>query len=64
MSLTHEKKALQIRLDAEEDAIQRMKAVQALVNRFPSEEMAPGEGPTLQVDTETKTIFKPNQALQ
>lgn len=49
MSLSHESRALQSRLDAEQDAIQRMEAVLALVDRFPSEETAPGEGPTLQV---------------
>ncbi|XP_068166980.1 tuftelin-interacting protein 11 [Antennarius striatus] len=48
VSLSHEKRALQSRLDAEQDAIQRMEAVLALVERFPSEDMAPGEGPTLQ----------------
>ncbi|KAG8012068.1 Tuftelin-interacting protein 11 [Nibea albiflora] len=48
VSLNHESRALQSRLDAEQDAIQRMEAVLALVERFPSGEMAPGEGPTLQ----------------
>lgn len=51
VSLSHESRALQSRLDAEQDAIQRMEAVLALVERFPSAEMAPGEGPTLQVHT-------------
>lgn len=49
MSLSHESRALQSRLDAEQDAIQRMEAILALVGRFPSGEMAPGEAPTLQV---------------
>lgn len=49
MSLTHESRALQTRLEAEQDAIQRIEAVLALVERFPSGETAPGEGPTLQV---------------
>uniref|UniRef100_A0A3Q3M5L4 Tuftelin-interacting protein 11 n=1 Tax=Mastacembelus armatus TaxID=205130 RepID=A0A3Q3M5L4_9TELE len=48
VSLTHESQALQSRLDAEQEAIQRMEAVLALVERFPSGETAPGEGPTLQ----------------
>ncbi|KAM7019007.1 tuftelin-interacting protein 11 [Tautogolabrus adspersus] len=48
VSLSHESRALQSRLDAEQDAIQRMEAVLALVERFPSGEMAPGEGPTVQ----------------
>ncbi|XP_033476196.1 tuftelin-interacting protein 11 [Epinephelus lanceolatus] len=48
VSLSHESRALQSRLDAEQDAISRMEAVLALVERFPSGEMAPGEGPTLQ----------------
>lgn len=52
MSLNHESRALQSRLEAEQDAIQRMEAVLALVERFPSGEMAPGEGPTLQVHTQ------------
>ncbi|XP_026199995.1 tuftelin-interacting protein 11 [Anabas testudineus] len=48
VSLSHESRALQSRLDAEQDAIQRMEAVLSLVERFPSGETAPGEGPTLQ----------------
>uniref|UniRef100_A0AAQ4R1K7 Tuftelin-interacting protein 11 n=1 Tax=Gasterosteus aculeatus aculeatus TaxID=481459 RepID=A0AAQ4R1K7_GASAC len=48
VSLSHESRALQSRLDAEQDAIQRMEAILALVGRFPSGEMAPGEAPTLQ----------------
>ncbi|XP_023149944.2 tuftelin-interacting protein 11 [Amphiprion ocellaris] len=48
VSLSHESRALQTRLDSEQDAIQRMEAVLALVERFPSGETAPGEGPTLQ----------------
>uniref|UniRef100_A0A3B4UMB9 Tuftelin-interacting protein 11 n=1 Tax=Seriola dumerili TaxID=41447 RepID=A0A3B4UMB9_SERDU len=48
VSLSHESRALQSRLDAEQDAIQKMEAVLALVDRFPSGETAPGEGPTLQ----------------
>lgn len=49
VSLSHESEALQKRLDAEQEAIQRMEAVLALVDRFPSDDVAPGEGPTLQV---------------
>uniref|UniRef100_A0A3Q3WYG6 Tuftelin-interacting protein 11 n=1 Tax=Mola mola TaxID=94237 RepID=A0A3Q3WYG6_MOLML len=48
VSLSHESRALQSRLDAEQNAIQRMEAVLALVERFPCGDMAPGEGPTLQ----------------
>ncbi|XP_058493162.1 tuftelin-interacting protein 11 [Solea solea] len=48
VSLSHESKALRSRLDAEQDAIQRMEAILELVDRFPSGETAPGEGPTLQ----------------
>ncbi|KAF0033803.1 hypothetical protein F2P81_013869 [Scophthalmus maximus] len=48
VSLSHESRALQTRLDAEQDSIQRMEAVLALVERFPSGETAPGEGTTLQ----------------
>ncbi|XP_008334939.1 tuftelin-interacting protein 11 [Cynoglossus semilaevis] len=48
VSLSHESEALQKRLDAEQEAIQRMEAVLALVDRFPSDDVAPGEGPTLQ----------------
>ncbi|XP_056889929.1 tuftelin-interacting protein 11 [Takifugu flavidus] len=59
VSLTHEAKALQITLDTEQKAIQRMEAVQALVDRFPSEDMAPGEGPTLQ---ECAEIFETLQS--
>lgn len=57
MSLTHESKALQSRLETEQNAIQRMEAVQALVDRFPSGEMAPGEGPTLQVSTHRSSLI-------
>lgn len=57
MSLTHESKALQSRLETEQNAIQRMEAVQALVDRFPSGEMAPGEGPTLQVSTHRLSLI-------
>lgn len=49
VSLSHESRALQSRLDTEQDAIKRMETVLALVERFPTEETAPGEGPTLQV---------------
>lgn len=49
VSLSHESRALQSRLEAEQDAIQRMEAVLALVERFPSGETPPGDGPTLQV---------------
>lgn len=49
VTLSHESQALQGRLEAEQKSIQRMEAVLALVERFPSEDMAPGEGPTLQV---------------
>ncbi|MEQ2210276.1 hypothetical protein XENOCAPTIV_010934 [Xenoophorus captivus] len=49
VSLSHESQALQSRLDTEQDAIQRMEAVLALVERFPTEETAPGEEPSLQV---------------
>lgn len=49
VSLSHESLALQGRLEAEQKAIQRMEAVLALVERFPTEETPPGEGPTLQV---------------
>nr|ABC69927.1 STIP [Tetraodon nigroviridis] len=59
VSLTHESKALQSRLETEQNAIQRMEAVQALVDRFPSGEMAPGEGPTLQ---ECARIFETLQS--
>uniref|UniRef100_A0A3Q3AQV5 Tuftelin-interacting protein 11 n=1 Tax=Kryptolebias marmoratus TaxID=37003 RepID=A0A3Q3AQV5_KRYMA len=38
VSLSHESQALQGRLEAEQKAIQRMEAVLALVERFPSEE--------------------------
>uniref|UniRef100_A0A665U070 Tuftelin-interacting protein 11 n=1 Tax=Echeneis naucrates TaxID=173247 RepID=A0A665U070_ECHNA len=38
VSLSHESRALQSRLDAEQDSIQRMEAVLALVERFPSGE--------------------------
>uniref|UniRef100_A0A672YAE5 Tuftelin-interacting protein 11 n=1 Tax=Sphaeramia orbicularis TaxID=375764 RepID=A0A672YAE5_9TELE len=38
VSLNHESRALQTRLDAERDSIQRMEAVLALVERFPSGE--------------------------
>lgn len=55
MSLSHESRALQSRLDTEQDAIQRMEAVLNLVERFPSGETAPGEGPTLQVHTHAQT---------
>ncbi|XP_030274210.1 tuftelin-interacting protein 11 [Sparus aurata] len=48
VSLSHESRALQSRLDVEHDSIQKMEAVLALVERFPSVEMAPGEGPSLQ----------------
>ncbi|KAF6729605.1 Tuftelin-interacting protein 11 [Oryzias melastigma] len=48
VSLSHESRALQSRLDAEQDAIQKMEAVLALVERFPSGESPPGEGPSLQ----------------
>ncbi|MED6292995.1 Tuftelin-interacting protein 11 [Characodon lateralis] len=48
VSLSHESQALQSRLDTEQDAIQRMEAVLALVERFPTEETAPGEEPSLQ----------------
>ncbi|KAM9744230.1 tuftelin-interacting protein 11 [Menidia menidia] len=48
VSLSHESRALQSRLEMEQDAIQRMESVLALVDRFPSGETAPGEGPTLQ----------------
>uniref|UniRef100_A0A8C7ZGJ6 Tuftelin-interacting protein 11 n=1 Tax=Oryzias sinensis TaxID=183150 RepID=A0A8C7ZGJ6_9TELE len=48
VSLSHESRALQSRLEAEQDAIQKMEAVLALVERFPSGETPPGEGPTLQ----------------
>lgn len=47
-SLNHESKTLQQRLETEQSAIERMEAVLALVERFPSGETAPGEGPTLQ----------------
>lgn len=46
-SLNHESKTLQSRLETEQSSIQRMEAVLALVERFPSGETAPGEGPTL-----------------
>ncbi|XP_034026045.1 tuftelin-interacting protein 11 [Thalassophryne amazonica] len=55
VSLCHESSALQTRLKTEQEAIQRMEAVLALVERFPSGETAPGEGPTLQ---ECACIFK------
>ncbi|XP_077601219.1 tuftelin-interacting protein 11-like [Stigmatopora nigra] len=48
VSLSHESNELQSRLEEEQNAISRMEAVLALVERFPSEETAPGEGPTLQ----------------
>ncbi|KAK1893091.1 Tuftelin-interacting protein 11 [Dissostichus eleginoides] len=49
VSLSHESRALQSRLEAEQDSIQRIEAVLELVGRFPSGEMAPGEeGPSLQ----------------
>ncbi|XP_028314316.1 tuftelin-interacting protein 11 [Gouania willdenowi] len=48
VSLSHESEALQSRLKSEQEAIHRMEAVLALVERFPSGESAPGEGPTLQ----------------
>ncbi|XP_029961238.1 tuftelin-interacting protein 11 [Salarias fasciatus] len=48
VNLSHESRALQSRLDLEQDAIQKMEAILALVERFPSGETAPGEGPTLQ----------------
>ncbi|KAM9821778.1 tuftelin-interacting protein 11 isoform 1-T2 [Syngnathus typhle] len=48
VSLSHESQALQTRLEEEQDAIRRMEAVLALVDRFPSGDTAPGEGPTLQ----------------
>lgn len=57
MSLNHESKALQSRLDTEQNAIKRMEAVQALVDRFPSGEMAPGEGPTLEVSTHSSSLI-------
>lgn len=47
-ALNHESKTLQSRLETEQSAIERMEAVLALVERFPSGETAPGEGPTLQ----------------
>lgn len=47
-TLNHESKTLQSRLETEQSAIERMEAVLALVERFPSGETAPGEGPTLQ----------------
>ena len=49
MSLSHESAALQTRLTAEQDAIQRMEAVLELVERFQSGDLAPGVGPSLQV---------------
>ncbi|XP_061906818.1 tuftelin-interacting protein 11 [Entelurus aequoreus] len=48
VSLSHESKALQSRLKEEQDAISKMEAVLALVDRFPCGETAPGEGLTLQ----------------
>uniref|UniRef100_A0A667Y7T4 Tuftelin-interacting protein 11 n=1 Tax=Myripristis murdjan TaxID=586833 RepID=A0A667Y7T4_9TELE len=48
VSLSHESSALQARLTAEQESIQRMEAVLELVERFQSGETAPGEGPSLQ----------------
>lgn len=48
VSLSHESAALQTRLTAEQDAIQRMEAVLELVERFQSGDLAPGVGPSLQ----------------
>uniref|UniRef100_A0A1A8Q1L0 Tuftelin-interacting protein 11 n=1 Tax=Nothobranchius rachovii TaxID=451742 RepID=A0A1A8Q1L0_9TELE len=59
VSLSHESKALQSRLESEQESIRRMEAVLALVERFPSEETAPGEGPTLQ---ECAQIFETLQS--
>ncbi|XP_053726850.1 tuftelin-interacting protein 11 [Synchiropus splendidus] len=48
VSLSHESRALQTRLESEQSSIQRMEAVLALVDRFPTGDTPPGEGPTLQ----------------
>ncbi|XP_056130616.1 tuftelin-interacting protein 11 [Lampris incognitus] len=59
VSLSHECSALQTRLAAEEDTIQRMESVLELVDRFQSGETAPGEGPSLQ---ECARIFETLQS--